>query len=132
MRVEVTQTVTRTRTNRRRLGQMTAAAGSALALSPLSALPAHAQVGARLLNGAGATFPAVLYSKWSTEYNRLTGVQINYQAIGSGGGIQAHQNMTADFGATDGPMTETQLRDAKGGPTLHIPMALGAVVPTYN
>jgi phosphate transport system substrate-binding protein len=87
---------------------------------------------AKSLTGAGATFPAVLYSKWTEEYRKLTGLEINYQAIGSGGGIKAHQELTADFGATDGPMNETQLKDARGGATLHIPMALGAVVATYN
>jgi phosphate transport system substrate-binding protein len=119
--------------NRRGFGRRVAA-GAAGALALAAGLPAAAgaQQGVRLLNGAGATFPAVLYSKWAAEYNRLTGVQINYQSIGSGGGIKAHQDMTADFGATDGPMTDQQLRDAKGGSTLHIPMALGAVVPTYN
>lgn len=87
---------------------------------------------ARALTGAGATFPAALYSKWFEQYNRLTTVQVNYQSIGSGGGIKAIQDMTADFGATDGAMTDDQLKEAKGGEVLHIPMALGAVVPTYN
>ena len=87
---------------------------------------------AKNLTGAGATFPAALYSKWFNEYNRLTQVQVNYQSIGSGGGIKAIQDMTADFGATDGAMTDDQLKEAKGGEVFHIPMALGAVVPTYN
>lgn len=87
---------------------------------------------AKALTGAGATFPAALYSKWFTEYNKLTKVEVNYQSIGSGGGIKAIQDMTADFGATDGAMTDDQLKDAKGGELFHIPMALGAVVPTYN
>ena len=87
---------------------------------------------AKSLTGAGATFPAALYSKWFTEYNRLTQVEVNYQSIGSGGGIKAIQDMTADFGATDGAMTDDQLKDAKGGELFHVPMALGAVVPTYN
>ena len=87
---------------------------------------------AKNLTGAGATFPAALYSKWFNEYNRLTQVQVNYQSIGSGGGIKAIQDMTADFGATDGPMTDEQLKAAKGGEILHIPMALGGVVATYN
>jgi phosphate transport system substrate-binding protein len=86
---------------------------------------------ATALNGAGATFPAVIYSKWIDEYNRLTGVQINYQSIGSGGGIKSISDKTVDFGATDGPMTDQQLADAKA-PILHIPMVMGAVVPTYN
>jgi phosphate transport system substrate-binding protein len=87
---------------------------------------------AKTLTGAGATFPAALYSKWFTEYNRLTGVQINYQSIGSGGGIKAIQDQTADFGATDGAMTDDQLKEAKGGEIFHVPMAMGGVVPTYN
>jgi len=85
------------------------------------------------MNGAGATFPAVLYTKWFSEYEKVTGVKVNYQAIGSGGGIKGITDMTVDFGATDGPMTDAQLKDAeKGGLVLHIPMTLGAVVPTYN
>jgi len=87
---------------------------------------------AKELTGAGATFPAVLYSKWFSEYNKLTGVQINYQSIGSGGGIKSISDMTVDFGASDGIMTDEQLAKAKGGEILHIPTAIGAVVPTYN
>ena len=87
---------------------------------------------ARTLTGAGATFPAVLYTKWFSEYAKLTGVQVNYQSIGSGGGIKSISDQTVDFGATDSPMTDEQMRAAKGGEILHIPMALGAVVPTYN
>ncbi len=87
---------------------------------------------AKTLNGAGATFPAALYSKWFNEYEKLTGVKVNYQSIGSGGGIKSIQDATVDFGATDGPMTDEQLKAAKNGVVLHIPMALGAVVPTYN
>ena len=84
------------------------------------------------LNGAGATFPAVLYSKWFSEYAKLTKVEINYQSIGSGGGIKSISDMTVDFGATDGPMSDDQLKAAKGGAILHIPAAMGGVVPTYN
>jgi phosphate transport system substrate-binding protein len=87
---------------------------------------------AQTLNGAGGTFPAPLYQKWFDEYARLTSVRVNYQAIGSGGGIQGIQNQTVDFGASDAPMSDEQLQAARGGPILHIPMALGAVVPTYN
>jgi phosphate transport system substrate-binding protein len=87
---------------------------------------------AKTLTGAGATFPAVLYSKWFNEYQKITGVEVNYQSIGSGGGIKSISDQTVDFGATDGPMTDEQLQEAKGGPVLHIPAALGAVVPTYN
>jgi phosphate transport system substrate-binding protein len=84
------------------------------------------------LNGAGGTFPAPLYQKWFDEYARNTGVQVNYQAIGSGGGIQGIQNQTIDFGASDAPMTDDQLSAARGGHLFHIPTALGAIVPTYN
>ena len=87
---------------------------------------------AHSLTGAGATFPAVLYSKWFSEYAKVTGVEVNYQSIGSGGGIKSISDQTVDFGATDGPMTDEQLAAAKGGKILHIPMALGAVVPTFN
>lgn len=87
---------------------------------------------AQSLNAAGATFPAPLYQKWFDEYNKLTNVQINYQAIGSGGGIQGIQQQTVDFGASDAPMTDDQLAAAKGGPIFHIPTGLGAIVPTYN
>lgn len=89
-------------------------------------------VEAKNLTGAGATFPAVLYSKWFSEYEKKYGVQVNYQSIGSGGGIKSISDMTVDFGATDGPMTEEQMAAAKGGEIVHIPAAMGAVVPTYN
>jgi phosphate transport system substrate-binding protein len=87
---------------------------------------------ARSLNAAGATFPAPLYQKWFDEYAKLTQVQVNYQAIGSGGGIKGIQDQTIDFGASDAPMTDDQLKAAKGGDIFHIPAALGAIVPTYN
>ena len=84
------------------------------------------------LNGAGATFPYPMYSKWFSEYNKLhPDVQINYQSIGSGGGIRQVLNGTVDFGASDGPMTDEQLKEAKFK-ILHIPTVLGAVVPAYN
>ncbi|HET7700683.1 MAG TPA: phosphate ABC transporter substrate-binding protein PstS [Candidatus Limnocylindria bacterium] len=83
------------------------------------------------LDGAGATFPAVIYSKWIEEYGKVTGVQINYQSIGSGGGIKSITDRTVDFGATDGPMSDKQLADAKTS-ILHVPTVMGAVVPTYN
>lgn len=84
-----------------------------------------------LINGAGATFPYPIYSKWFDEYRKLTGVQINYQSIGSGGGIRQVLEGTVDFGATDGPMNEEQTAQAKA-PILHFPTVLGAVVATYN
>lgn len=87
---------------------------------------------AKNLTGAGATFPAVLYTKWFSEYANKIGVQVNYQAIGSGGGIKSINDMTVDFGASDAPMKDEQLAAAKGGKILHLPMTMGAVVPTYN
>jgi phosphate transport system substrate-binding protein len=87
---------------------------------------------AKSLNGAGATFPAPLYQKWFDEYAKLTQVQVNYQAIGSGGGVKGIQDQTVDFGASDAPMTDDQLKAAKGGDVYHIPTALGAIVATYN
>jgi phosphate transport system substrate-binding protein len=86
---------------------------------------------AKTLNGAGATFPAAIYSRWHEEFFKLTGVKVNYQSIGSGGGIKSISDGTVDFGATDGPMTDEQLKAAKGE-VLHVPMTMGAVVPTYN
>jgi phosphate transport system substrate-binding protein len=84
------------------------------------------------INGAGATFPYPIYSKWFSEYNKLhPNVRINYQSIGSGGGIRQLVNQTVFFGATDGPMTDEQLKSAPG-PILHLPTVLGAVVPVYN
>jgi phosphate transport system substrate-binding protein len=87
--------------------------------------------GAVDLTGAGATFPYPLYSKWFADYANATGVKINYQSIGSGGGIRQISEGTVDFGATDGPMKDEELAKAKG-PILHIPTVLGAVVVTYN
>ena len=84
------------------------------------------------LTGAGATFPYPLYSKWFSTYATLTGVIINYQSIGSGGGIRQLSEGTVDFGATDSPMSDDELAKAKGGAILHIPTVLGAVVITYN
>src|SRR5216110_2202508 len=79
------------------------------------------------INGAGATFPYPIYSKWFSEYNKLhSGVQINYQSIGSGGGIRQVTAQTVFFGATDGPMTNEQLLAAPGH-LLHFPTVLGAV-----
>ena len=94
--------------------------------------PAGAGVaGAKELTGAGATFPYPLYSKWFDVYNQTTGVKINYQSIGSGGGIKQLTEKTVDFGASDAPMTDDQIK-AAGGNVLHIPTVLGAVVATYN
>ena len=84
------------------------------------------------LTGAGATFPYPIYSKWFSDYATQTGVKINYQSIGSGGGIRQLTEGTVDFGATDSPMSDTELANAKGGAILHIPTVMGAVVATYN
>jgi len=84
------------------------------------------------INGAGATFPYPIYSKWFSEYNKLhSNIQINYQSVGSGAGIQQVIKQTVFFGATDGPMTEEQQQNAPGK-ILHFPTVLGAVVPVYN
>ncbi len=88
---------------------------------------------AQNINGAGATFPYPIYSKWFSEYSagRIPNVNINYQSIGSGGGIRQVSEGTVDFGASDGPMTDEQLENAKVK-VMHIPTVLGAVVPVYN
>jgi phosphate transport system substrate-binding protein len=84
------------------------------------------------LNGAGATFPYPMYSKWFSEYHKVhPDVEINYQSIGSGGGIRQVLAGTVDFGASDGPMTDEQLAEAKTK-ILHVPTVLGADVPAYN
>ena len=98
-------------------------------LCALFAFPALAQT---TLNGAGATFPYPMYSKWFSEYHKLhPDIQINYQSIGSGGGIRQVINGTVDFGASDGPMTDDMLKEAKTK-ILHMPTVLGADVPAYN
>jgi phosphate transport system substrate-binding protein len=89
-------------------------------------------LGQTTLNGAGATFPYPMYSKWFNEYHKLhSDIEINYQSIGSGGGIRQVLAGTVDFGASDGPMTDEQLAQAKIK-ILHVPTVLGAVVPAYN
>jgi phosphate transport system substrate-binding protein len=90
-----------------------------------------APLGAQTLTGAGATFPNPIYTKWFDAYSKQTGIQINYQSIGSGGGIRQFTEGTVDFGATDGPMNESQIT-AVNGNVLHVPTVLGAVVVTYN
>src|SRR5438876_1457109 len=102
----------------------------ALAAVALAAAPAFAQK--VQINGAGATFPYPIYSKWFSEYNKLhPEIEINYQSIGSGGGIRQVINQTVFFGATDGPMTDEQLLSAPGK-VLHFPSVLGGDVPVYN
>jgi phosphate transport system substrate-binding protein len=87
--------------------------------------------GGTALTGAGATFPNPIYTKWFDAYAKATGVRINYQSIGSGGGIRQFTEGTVDFGATDGPMNDEQIK-AVNGNALHVPTVLGAVVVTYN
>src|SRR6266568_8389149 len=84
------------------------------------------------LTGAGATFPYPIYSKWFSDYAKQTGIKINYQSIGSGGGIRQVSEQTVDFGASDGPMSDEEMAKAKGGPILHVPTVLGAAAITYN
>src|ERR1700693_789178 len=100
-----------------------------LALVALAAGPLAAQV---KLNGAGATFPNIIYSDWILTYNGAhSDVQLNYQSIGSGAGIRQFSDGTVDFGASDAPMSDSAIA-AIGGNVLHIPTVLGAVVITYN
>jgi phosphate transport system substrate-binding protein len=102
-----------------------------LAATALLAAGATASAQTIQLQGAGATFPAPIYTKWFSEYHNLhPNVQINYQAIGSGGGIRQITERTVDFGASDGPMTAEQLQAAPG--IMHFPTVMGAVVPVYN
>src|ERR1035441_10191640 len=102
-----------------------------LALAGLMAVAAPFAA-AQQINAAGATFPAVIYQKWFDEYHKMhADVQINYQSIGSGGGIAQLTAGTVEFGASDMPMTDEQISKLKVKP-LHFPSVLGGVVPTYN
>ncbi|MEP6492971.1 MAG: phosphate ABC transporter substrate-binding protein PstS [bacterium] len=101
--------------------------GSAVIGAVVAAAPAAAQD----LNGAGATFPQQIYSKWFAEYATNKGVKINYQPIGSGGGVKAFTEGTVDFGASDAPMSDEEMSKLKA-PAYHIPTVLGAVVLSYN
>jgi hypothetical protein len=84
------------------------------------------------LNGAGATFPNIIYQNWMLTYNqKFDNVELNYQSIGSGGGIRQFSDRTVDFGGTDAPMTDSAIAAIQGN-VLHLPTVLGAVVPTYN
>jgi len=103
-----------------------------LTLLLLCAFVAAPMFGQTKLNAAGATFPYPIYSKWFDEYHKLhPDIEINYQSIGSGGGIRQVIAGTVDFGASDGPMTDDQLKEAKTK-ILHVPTVLGADVPAYN
>ena len=97
-----------------------------------TATPTTASSSGAGLTGAGATFPYPIYSKWISDYQAKTGIKINYQAIGSGGGIRQLLEGTVDFGASDAPMSDDEMAKSKAGPILHIPTVLGAVVLTYN
>jgi phosphate transport system substrate-binding protein len=99
---------------------------------PASAGQASSSGSGAQLTGAGATFPNPLYTKWFSEYAAKTGVKINYQSIGSGGGIRQLSEQTVDFGASDAPMSDEEMAKAKGGAVLHIPTALGAVAWSYR
>jgi phosphate transport system substrate-binding protein len=107
-----------------------------LTLLLLCAFVALSAVGQTTLNGAGATFPNPIYSKWFSEYHKLhPDIEVNYQSIGSGGGIRQVTEGTVDFGASDMPMTDGQLAEAQAKlrtNVLNIPSVLGAVVPAYN
>src|ERR1700680_2285527 len=97
--------------------------------SPEAAGPAATNVA---VNGAGSTFINPLMSKWSSEYQRVEPTaHVNYQSIGSGGGIRQLLARTVQFGATDAPMTDDQLKEGKSA-ILHVPLVMGAVVATYN
>src|SRR6266853_6215174 len=105
---------------------------SVLAVLLVIGTVAVAEGGQVLLNAAGATFPYPIYSKWFDQYHQAhANAQINYQSIGSGGGIRQLLDKTVDFGASDGPMSDEQLKQATV-PILHFPTVLGAAIPSYN
>lgn len=106
-------------------------ARAGVALAGITLIAPVAPVAAQNLTGAGATFPYPLYSKWFDAYNKATGVRINYQSIGSGGGIQQLKNQTVDFGATDAPLSNTEMKTMPGA-VVHIPTVAGAVAIVYN
>ncbi len=112
------------------MGSSASSLFAAVGCAALLGITAVAQIAQ--INGAGATFPYPIYSKWFSEYNKLhSTIQINYQSQGSGAGIQQLIKQTVFFGATDGPMTPEQMQSAPGA-VLHFPTVLGAVVPVYN
>jgi len=100
-----------------------------LSLAVATSLGFAGAVGAQEVTGAGATFPAPIYSKWASDYNKATGVKINYQSIGSGGGIKQIDSKTVDFGASDMPLTDEVLK-SKG--QMQFPTVMGGVVPVLN
>lgn len=100
-----------------------------LSLALASTVGFSGAVGAQEITGAGATFPAPIYSKWASDYNKATGVKVNYQSIGSGGGIKQIDSKTVDFGASDMPLTDEVLK-TKG--QMQFPTVMGGVVPVIN
>lgn len=115
-----------------RFSRIALGAGAALLMAGCSSGGGEGGGEAVLLNGAGATFPNLIYQKWIIDYNAAhPTTELNYQSIGSGGGVRQFTDGTVDFGASDAPMTETEIA-AVDGNVLHIPTVLGAVVPTYN
>ena len=114
-------------------GILITAAGCGSAGTKGGADSARASAGGGVgLTGAGATFPYPIYSKWFNEYAAKFGVKINYQDIGSGGGIRQLSEQTVDFGASDAPMTDEEMAKARGGPIMHFPTVIGAVAVAYN
>lgn len=111
---------------------MIARASTLLTLAAAGAFASATTAVAQDLTGAGSTFAKPIYDRWAAAYQAKTGVLVNYQGIGSGGGIKQFSDEVIDFGATDGPMTDEQMAAAKGGPVLHFPTVLGGVSVTYN
>jgi len=105
-------------------------ASGAVAIAAIST--STVKLRAQGLTGAGSTFAAPIYQKWADMYAAKTGVKVNYQGIGSGGGIKQLSDEIVDFGGSDGPMSDQQIAAAKGGPILHFPTVLGGVSITYN
>ncbi len=102
-------------------------------LTAAASIAAPSLIKAETINAAGATFPAPIYQKWFEEFHKVHGdIQINYQSIGSGGGIRQLTEGTVDFGASDMPMTDDQISKVTKFKVLHFPTVLGGVVPTYN
>ena len=108
--------------------RLVAAAGAFAALASATAAPAQGVD----LTGAGATFPNPIYTAWTHAYDMATKIKVNYQSIGSGGGVRQITEQTVDFGASDGPMSDEELAKAKGGAIMHFPTILGADVMIYN
>lgn len=115
-----------------RIVQLAARSALRVGASAMLALVPLASAAAQDLTGAGATFPDPIYKKWFSDYAAKTHVTVNYQPIGSGGGIKQLQEQTVDFGASDAPANDAELAGMKGGPVFHIPTVMGSVVITYN